>query len=133
MAGYPGVKHISDRPSGGAKDFYPIIEQAKKCSPPAEIETGELIAGFGHNQVFALADKVVEAVKSGSIKRFIVMAGCDGRHKSRDYYGDVARELPEDTIILTAGCAKYRYNKLPLGDIGGIPDEGRMILQEATK
>ena len=121
MAGYPGVKHISGRSSGGAKDFSPIIELAKKCSPPAEIETGELVAGFGHNQVFALADKVVEAVKSGAIKRFVVMAGCDGRHKSRDYYADVARELPQDTIILTAGCAKYRYNKLPLGDIGGIP------------
>ena len=121
MAGYPGVKHISGRSSGGAKDFSPIIELAKKCSPPAEIETGELVAGFGHNQVFALADKVVEAVKSGAIKRFVVMAGCDGRHKSRDYYADVARELPQDTIILTAGCAKYRYNKLPLGNIGGIP------------
>jgi hydroxylamine reductase len=121
MAGYHGVKHISDRPSGGAKDFSPIIELAKKCSPPAEIETGELVTGFGHNQVFALAGKVVEGVKSGAIKRFVVMAGCDGRHKSRDYYADVARELPQDTIILTAGCAKYRYNKLPLGDIGGIP------------
>jgi len=121
MAGYPGVKHIPDRPSGGAKDFSVIIELAKKCSPPAEIETGELVAGFGHNQVFALADKVVAAVKSGAIKRFVVMAGCDGRHKARDYYTDVARELPQDTIILTAGCAKYRYNKLPLGNIGGIP------------
>jgi hydroxylamine reductase len=121
MAGYPGVKHIPDRPSGGAKDFSPIIELAKKCSSPAEIETGELVAGFGHNQVFALADKVVAAVKSGAIKRFVVMAGCDGRHKARDYYADVACELPQDTIILTAGCAKYRYNKLPLGNIGGIP------------
>ncbi|MFA5182530.1 MAG: hydroxylamine reductase [Syntrophales bacterium] len=121
MAGYPGVKHIPDRPSGGTKDFSVIIALAKKCIPPAEIETGELVAGFGHDQVFALADKVVEAVKSGAIKRFVVMAGCDGRHKSRDYYADVARELPQDTIILTAGCAKYRYNKLHLGNIGGIP------------
>ena len=121
MAGYPGVTHIPDRKEGGAKDFSAIINLAKKCAPPTEIETGELVAGFGHNQVFALADKVVDAVKSGAIKRFVVMAGCDGRHKTRGYYTDVARELPQDTVILTAGCAKYRYNKLALGDIGGIP------------
>jgi hydroxylamine reductase len=121
MAGYPGVKHIPDRPESGAKNFSAIIGLAKKCAPPAEIETGELVVGFAHNQVFALADKVVDAVKSGAIKRFVVMAGCDGRHKTRGYYADVARELPRDTVILTAGCAKYRYNKLALGDIGGIP------------
>ncbi len=121
VVGYPGVKHIPPRSKGEAKDFSEIIALAKKCAPPKEIETGELVTGFGHNQVLALADKVVEAVKSGAIKRFIVMAGCDGRHKSRSYYTDVAQALPPDTIILTAGCAKYRYNKLPLGDIGGIP------------
>jgi hydroxylamine reductase len=121
IVGYPGVKHIVPRPKGGAKDFSEIIALAKKCAPPTQIETGELVTGFGHNQVLALADKVVDAVKSGAIKRFIVMAGCDGRHKTRSYYTDVARELPPDTIILTAGCAKYRYNKLALGDIGGIP------------
>lgn len=121
MTGYPGVKHIPDRSEGGVKDFSEIIELAKKCDPPIEIETGEIIGGFAHNQVIELADKVVDAVKSGAIKRFVVMAGCDGRHKTRNYYTDVARELPEDTVILTAGCAKYRYNKLDLGDIGGIP------------
>jgi len=121
MAGYPGVTHIADRPEGGTKDFSGIIHLAKTCDPPIEIETGELVTGFAHNQVLALADKVVEAVKTGAIKRFVVMAGCDGRHKSRDYYADVARELPDDAVILTAGCAKYRYNKLDLGDIGGIP------------
>jgi hydroxylamine reductase len=121
VVGYPGVKHIPTRPKGGAKDFSSIIALAKKCASPKELEKGELVTGFGHNQVLALADKVVEAVKSGAIKRFIVMAGCDGRQKSRSYYTDVARELPKDTIILTAGCAKYRYNKLALGDIGGIP------------
>jgi hydroxylamine reductase len=94
---------------------------AKKCAPPKEIETGKIVGGFAHNQVMALADKVVEAVKSGAIKRFVVMAGCDGRFKSREYYTEVAKQLPEDTVILTAGCAKYRYNKLNLGDIGGIP------------
>lgn len=120
-AGYPGVKHIGDRPDGGAKDFSEIIELAKTCQPPIEIETGSIVGGFAHNQVMALADKVVEAVKSGAIKRFIVMAGCDGRQKSRSYFTEVAEQLPEDTIILTAGCAKYRYNKLKLGDIGGIP------------
>jgi hydroxylamine reductase len=121
MAGYPGVNHIPDRPEGGTKDFSALIALAKRCDPPVEIETGEIVAGFAHNQVLALADKVVDAVKSGAIKRFVVMAGCDGRHKARDYYTDIARELPTDTVILTAGCAKYRYNKLDLGDIGGIP------------
>ncbi len=121
MAGYPGVEHIPDRPEGGAKDFSKIIELAKTCKPPVEIETGEIVGGFAHHQVLALADKVVEAVKSGAIKRFVVMAGCDGRHSDRDYFTEVAKELPKDTIILTAGCAKYRYNKLDLGDIGGIP------------
>jgi hydroxylamine reductase len=121
MAGYPGVKHIADRENGGVKDFSEVIELAGKCSPPDEIETGEIIGGFAHNQVLALADKVVEAVKSGAIKRFVVMAGCDGRQPSREYFTDVAGELPGDAVILTAGCAKYRYNKLDLGDIGGIP------------
>jgi len=121
IVGYPGVKYIPARPKGGAKDFSGIIALAKKCAPPKEIEKGELVTGFGHNQVLALADKVVDAVKSGAIKRFIVMAGCDGRHKTRSYYTDVAQNLPKDTVILTAGCAKYRYNKLALGDIGGIP------------
>lgn len=121
MAGYPGAKHIPDRAEGGAKDFSEIIELAKKCVPPTEIETGKIVGGFAHNQVLALADKVVEAVKSGAIKRFVVMAGCDGRQKTRSYYTEVAENLPKDTVILTAGCAKYRYNKLDLGDIGGIP------------
>ncbi|MBW1678648.1 MAG: hydroxylamine reductase [Deltaproteobacteria bacterium] len=119
--GYPDVKHIPDRPEGGAKDFSEIIELAKKCKPPIEIETGKIVGGFAHNQVLALADKVVDAVKSGAIKRFIVMAGCDGRQKARSYFTEVAQALPKDTVILTAGCAKYRYNKLDLGDIGGIP------------
>ena len=119
--GYPGAKHIADRAAGGAKDFSKIIELAKKCGSPTEIETGKIVGGFAHNQVLALADKVVDAVKSGAIKRFVVMAGCDGRHKSRSYYTEVAENLPKDTVILTAGCAKYRYNKLNLGDIGGIP------------
>lgn len=121
MAGWPGATHIPERPAGGSKDFSAIIEQAKSCAPPVEIETGEIVGGFAHAQVMALADKVVDAVKSGAIKRFVVMAGCDGRHKTRSYYTDVAENLPEDTVILTAGCAKYRYNKLNLGDIGGIP------------
>lgn len=121
MAGYPGIKHIADRPDGGAKDFSELIELAKKCDAPQEIETGEIVGGFAHNQVLALADKVVEAVKSGAIKRFVVMAGCDGRQKPRSYFTEVAEVLPKDTVILTAGCAKYRYNKLNLGDIGGIP------------
>jgi hydroxylamine reductase len=121
MTGYPGSKYIADRSQGGAKDFSAIIELAKTCQPPEEIETGTIVGGFAHNQVLALADKVVDAVKSGAIKRFVVMAGCDGRQKSRSYFTDVAEALPQDTIILTAGCAKYRYNKLNLGDIGGIP------------
>jgi hydroxylamine reductase len=121
MTGYPDVKHIPDRAKGGSKDFSEIIELAKKCASPIEIETGKIVGGFAHNQVLALADKVVDAVKSGAIKRFIVMAGCDGRHKSRNYFTEVAKALPKDTVILTAGCAKYRYNKLDLGDIGGIP------------
>jgi len=121
MAGYPGLVHIPARKEGGTKDFSALVELAKTCKPPVEIETGEIVGGFAHNQVLALADKVVDAVKSGAIKRFVVMAGCDGRHASRKYYTGVADELPEDTVILTAGCAKYRYNKLQLGDIGGIP------------
>lgn len=120
-SGHPGFKHISDRPEGGSKDFSSIIEHAKTCQTPVEIEKGEIIGGFAHAQVFALADKVVDAVKSGAIKKFFVMAGCDGRMMSRDYYTQFAENLPKDTVILTAGCAKYRYNKLPLGDIGGIP------------
>ncbi len=119
--GYVGAVHIPERAAGGSKDFSEIIERAKKCAPPTEIETGKIVAGFAHNQVMALADKVVDAVKSGAIKRFVVMAGCDGRQKNRSYYTEVAENLPKDTVILTAGCAKYRYNKLDLGDIGGIP------------
>ena len=121
MTGYPGAKHISDRTSGGTKDFSGIINLAKTCQAPAEIETGKIVGGFARNQVLALADKVVDAVKGGAIKRFVVMAGCDGRHKSRSYFTEVAEQLPKDAVILTAGCAKYRYNKLDLGDIGGIP------------
>ena len=121
MAGWPGLKHIPARVEGGQKDFSEIIELAKTCKAPTEIENGEIVGGFAHTQVLALADKVVDAVKSGAIKRFVVMAGCDGRHSSRQYYTDVAAALPQDTVILTAGCAKYRYNKLALGDIGGIP------------
>ncbi len=119
-AGFPGCKHISGE-IGEEKDFSEIIEHAKKCASPTEIETGEIIGGFAHNQVLALADKVVGAVKSGDIKKFVVMAGCDGRAKSRNYYTDFAKALPNDAVILTAGCAKYKYNKLNLGDIGGIP------------
>ena len=119
-AGFPGCKHISGG-IGGEKDFTEIIEQAKKCKAPREIEKGEIIGGFAHNQVFELADKVVEAVKSGAIKKFVVMAGCDGRQKGRNYYTEFSKALPKDSVILTAGCAKYRYNKLNLGDIGGIP------------
>lgn len=119
-AGFPGCPHIPGE-IGREKDFSAIIEHAKRCAPPAELENGEIIGGFAHNQVLALADKVIDAVKSGAIKKFVVMAGCDGRAKSRDYYTEFARALPQDTIILTAGCAKYKYNKLPLGDIGGIP------------
>ena len=119
-AGYPGCTHIPGE-IGEQKDFSAIIEHAKKCVAPSEIETGEIIGGFAHAQVLALADKVVEAVKSGAIKKFVVMAGCDGRAKSRDYYTEFAKALPKDAVILTAGCAKYKYNKLPLGDINGIP------------
>jgi hydroxylamine reductase len=119
-AGYPGVTHIVPDADGN-KDFSAIIDQALTCEAPIEIETGSIVGGFAHNQVLALADKVVDAVKSGAIKQFFVMAGCDGRMKDRDYYTDFANALPDDTIILTAGCAKYRYNKLELGDIGGIP------------
>jgi len=121
VVNYPGAKHIAGRPTGGAKDFSAVIALAKTCPPPKEIESGKIVGGFAHHQVLALADKVVEAVKSGAIKRFVVMAGCDGRQKARSYFTEVAAALPKDTIILTAGCAKYRYNKLPLGEIGGIP------------
>ena len=119
-AGYPGCKHIAGE-AGEHKDFSEIIEHAKRCKPPIEIEQGEIIGGFAHAQVLALADKVVDAVKSGAIKKFVVMAGCDGRSKKRNYYTEFAKALPKDTVILTAGCAKYKYNKLDLGDIGGIP------------
>ncbi len=119
-AGYPGCRHIVPD-ADGRKDFSEVIEMAKQCPPPQEIETGSIVGGFAHAQVFALADKVVDAVKTGAIRKFFVMAGCDGRMKSREYYTEFAEKLPKDTVILTAGCAKYRYNKLPLGDIGGIP------------
>ncbi|MDO5061967.1 MAG: hydroxylamine reductase [Peptostreptococcaceae bacterium] len=119
-AGFPGCKHIPGE-IGEVKDFSEIIEMAKKCKSPTEIETGEIIGGFAHHQVMQLADKVVDAVKSGAIKKFVVMGGCDGRSKARNYYTDFAKALPQDTVILTAGCAKYKYNKLALGDIGGIP------------
>ncbi|MBU1344969.1 MAG: hydroxylamine reductase, partial [Proteobacteria bacterium] len=121
VASYSDTPHIKDRKNGGAKDFSAIVQKAKTCSAPTEIETGTIVGGFAHNQVLALADKVVAAVKSGAIKRFIVMAGCDGRQKDRNYFTEVAEKLPKDAVILTAGCAKYRYNKLNLGDIGGIP------------
>ncbi|MBW6507930.1 MAG: hydroxylamine reductase [Desulfuromonadales bacterium] len=121
MAGWPGATHIADRLEGGAKDFSEIIAKAKTCAAPTEIETGAIVGGFAHAQVMALADKVVDAVKSGALKRFVVMAGCDGRQAGRSYFTEVAEALPNDTVILTAGCAKYRYNKLNLGDIGGIP------------
>jgi hydroxylamine reductase len=120
-SGLAGAKHIPARTNGKTKDFSEIIEHAKRCASPTEIETGKIVGGFAHNQVIALADKVVDAVKSGAIRKFFVMAGCDGRMKSRDYYTEFAAKLPKDTVILTAGCAKYRYNKLELGDIGGIP------------
>lgn len=119
-SGYPGCMHI-EADEKGRKDFTPVIEMAKKCKPPVEIESGTIVGGFAHNQVFALADKVVDAVKSGAIKKFFVMAGCDGRMPSREYYTEFAKRIPKDTVILTAGCAKFRYNKLDLGDIGGIP------------
>ena len=119
-AGFPGCKHIP-ADAKGEKDFTEIIQHAKKCPPPVEIETGEIIGGFAHNQVLALADKIVDAVKTGAIKKFVVMGGCDGRSKARNYYTDFAKALPNDAVILTAGCAKYKYNKLNLGDINGIP------------
>ena len=121
MAGYPEIKHIPDRKGSNQKDFSEIIKLAKACSAPTQIEEGEIVGGFAHNQVISLADKIVESVKSGAIKRFIVMGGCDARVPGRSYYSEVAEKLPKDTIILTAGCAKYRYNKLNLGDINGIP------------
>lgn len=121
VVGFEGLKKIGERKNGKPKDFSALITHAKKCLPPKELEQGEIIGGFAHNQVLALADKIVDAVKSGAIKRFFVMAGCDGRMKGRDYYAEFAKTLPKDTVIMTAGCAKYRYNKLPLGDIGGIP------------
>jgi len=121
MAGYPEVPHIPDRPEGGKKDFSKLIELAKSCKPPEQIEEGEIIGGFAHHQVELLADKVVDAVKSGAIKKFIVMGGCDGRMKSREYFTEFAKQLPKDTVIMASGCAKYRYNKLDLGDIDGIP------------
>ena len=120
-SGFPGFLQIADRAPGGMKEFSAIIEHAKRCASLTEIETGEIVVGFAHAQVMLLADKVVEAVKSGAIRKFIVMGGCDGRMNSRTSYSDFATQLPEDTVILTAGCAKYRYIKLPLGDIGGIP------------
>lgn len=120
-SGFPGFKHIEDRVDGQPKDFSALIEHAKTCKAPTEIEKGEIVGGFAHAQVFALADKVVDAVKTGAIRKFFVMAGCDGRMKGRSYYTEFAEKLPQDTVILTAGCAKYRYNKLPLGDINGIP------------
>ncbi|MCF7860905.1 hydroxylamine reductase [Candidatus Woesearchaeota archaeon] len=121
LVGFEGLKHIPDRDENKQKDFSALIEHAKSCNPPEQLEEGNIMGGFAHNSVLSVADKVVEAVKSGTIKKFIVMAGCDGRHKEREYYTQFAEALPKDTIILTAGCAKYRYNKLPLGDIGGIP------------
>jgi hydroxylamine reductase len=121
VVGYPGARHIPDRLPGRSKDFSALIALAKQCSSPTELESGKLVGGFAHAQVLALADRVIDAVKSGAIKRFVVMAGCDGRMPSRQYFTDVAKSLPSDTVILTAGCAKYRYNKLDLGDIGGIP------------
>ncbi|MBN1968378.1 MAG: hydroxylamine reductase [Candidatus Delongbacteria bacterium] len=119
--GFDGCTHIEQRNEGNMKDFSPLIEMAKTCQSPVELEKGEIIGGFAHAQITALADKVVEAVKSGAVKKFVVMAGCDGRSKERDYYTDFANELPKDSVILTAGCAKFKYNKLNLGDIGGIP------------
>jgi len=122
VVGYPGLSHIEDRDDfSDTKDFSKIVEHAKKCDSPEQLEEGSIPGGFAHNSVLSIADKVIEAIQAGKIKRFVVMAGCDGRFSSRNYYKDVAEELPEDTIILTAGCAKYRYNKLDLGDIDGIP------------
>ncbi|MFZ6037410.1 MAG: hydroxylamine reductase [Bacteroidota bacterium] len=120
-SGFDGFKHIPDRKDGKPKDFSALIEHAKKCAPPTEIERGEIVGGFAHHQVISLSGQIVEAVKSGAIRKFFVMGGCDGRMSGRNYYTEFAKKLPKDTIILTAGCAKYRYNKLPLGDINGIP------------
>jgi hydroxylamine reductase len=119
--GYPGAKHISTPADRAPKDFSALIAQAKNCAPPRELETGTIVGGFAHNQVLSLADKVLDAVNSGAIRRFVVLAGCDGRHSGRSYYTEVAEKLPQSAVILTAGCAKFRYNKLDLGDIGGIP------------
>ena len=121
VAGYPGVPHVADRTDGKPKDFSAVIARAKRCKPPKELETGEIVGGFAHDQVLALKDKIVAAVKSGQIRKFVVMAGCDGRHPTRDYYRRVAEALPNDAVILTAGCAKYRYIREVKGDIGGIP------------
>ncbi|MGM0420629.1 MAG: hydroxylamine reductase [Bacillota bacterium] len=121
VVGFEGLTFIEDRPEGDSKDFSPVIEKAKECQPPEELESGTITGGFAHNTVLSVADKVIEAIQNGDISKFVVMGGCDGRLKNRDYYTDVAKELPEDAVILTAGCAKYRYNKLDLGDIGGIP------------
>jgi len=121
VVGFEGLKHIPNRKNGKPKDFSEIIDHAKKSYPPEKLEEGEITIGFAHNSVLSVADKIVDAVKSGKIKKFIVMAGCDGRHKQREYYTEFAKTLPKDTVILTAGCAKYRYNKLDLGDIDGIP------------
>jgi hydroxylamine reductase len=121
LVGWPDIAYISDREGDRPKDFSPVIERALKCPPPTELEHGTMPIGFAHAAVLGVADKVVSAVKSGAIKRFVVMAGCDGHLKARQYYTDVARALPPDTVILTAGCAKFRYNKLGLGEIGGIP------------
>jgi len=121
VVGFEGLKYIPNRKKGETKDFSELIEHAKKCSPPEKLEEGEITIGFAHNAVLGVADKIVDAVKAGKIKRFVVMAGCDGRHKQREYYTEFAKALPSDTVILTAGCAKYRYNKLGLGDIDGIP------------
>jgi len=121
VSSYPEAGHIADRPAGGTKDFSAIVERARTCASPEAIESGTIMGGFAHTQVMALADKVIDAVKSGAIRRFVVMAGCDGRQKSRDYFTEVAEKLPADAVILTAGCAKFRYNKLDLGDIDGIP------------
>lgn len=120
-SGFEGFKHIEDRKDGLPKDFSELIKHAKKCKAPQEIETGEIVGGFAHNQVIALSDQIVDAVKTGAIRKFFVMAGCDGRVRGRNYYTEFAEKLPKDTVILTAGCAKYRYNKIPLGDINGIP------------
>jgi hydroxylamine reductase len=121
IVSYEGLKHIHDGIAGGSKNFSEIIEHAKRCSPPERLDEGTIMCGFAHNAVLSVIDKIIEAVKSGKIRRFIVMAGCDGRHKEREYYTEFANTLPKDTVILTAGCAKYRYNKLLLGEIDGIP------------